>query len=105
MIPDQPKYESSIGGSAQLGPEPTSSRLDRHVNMLHEILNGLDKANLQSENLLTKLRGSLESTIDPTPNKITEQQSVMTSLESLGDEILGKIHRYNNMIDEIKEQV
>ena len=83
-----------------------NTRLDRHVSALHEMNNSIERANLQLDNLLNKLRGHLPEAIDTAKTQVRQADPpVLDLVDILSEEIIGKVYRYNSMIDELRDQI
>jgi len=85
-----------------------ASRLTILINDLSGVLNGLERASLQYENMLLKIRGSHPATEAPSPAPGHLEQAeppTMTRLQTLGDRLQQVADKLNNQADELREYI
>jgi translation initiation factor 2B subunit (eIF-2B alpha/beta/delta family) len=88
--------------------ERPTNRMDVHANNLSESLNGLERASLQCDNMLRRLRGNIPSTGDDHAKPPTVAQAdppIMQRLDQLSEQIQDISVRLNNQVDELQEYV
>ena len=84
--------------------ERPTSRLDNLANQLSATLNSLERASMQHEQILRRLRGSLPETgVDKKAEVDPSQSPVMPYLDILSEKINTMSNKINNQIDELQE--
>ena len=88
--------------------ERPTNRMDHHSSHLSDALNGLERASLQCDNMLRRLRGNIPNTGDDTakPPQVGQvDPPVMQRLDQLSERITDISNRLNNQVDELQEYV
>ena len=108
--PNAPKAESMIGSRVQELSQRAGidsggmTRLDHHVNTLHEMNNQLDRHCMHLSSVLDKLRGAMPE--EATNCKVAPgDPPVMDSMSMLDNEIMMKIQRIAQHIEELRELI
>lgn len=81
------------------------TRMEQHMNSLHEMNNNLDRACLQYENMLNKLRGHLPEAAVKGQDSVRGDPPMIEAIDMITGEILQKCGRLNNMADELNELI
>jgi translation initiation factor 2B subunit (eIF-2B alpha/beta/delta family) len=88
--------------------ERPTNRMDNHAGHLSDSLNGLERASLQCDNMLRRLRGNIPSTGDDhakPPQVAQADPPIMQRLDQLSERIQDIQVRLNNQVDELQEYV
>ena len=88
--------------------ERPTNRMEHHANNLADSLSSLERASLQCDNMLRRLRGNIPSTGDDTAKPPTVAQAdppIMQRLDLLSEKITDITNRLNNQVDELQEYV
>ncbi len=87
--------------------ERPTNRMDHHANHLSDALNGLERASLQCDNMLRRLRGVIpenkETAKQPSVGQV--DPPIMQRLDMLSENIKDISNRLNNQVDEMQEYV
>lgn len=93
---------SRVAGLAQRADSMQTTRLDSHVNTLHEMNNQLDRNCMLTNNILVKLRGNMPE--EATNSKVAQADpTVMDAISMLDSEIMIKVQCLARYLEELGE--
>ncbi len=88
------------GMSAQMQTDRPITALEEHMNQLESLYSGLERASLQYDNILSRLRGA-HPTDDGATNKMSEPVSIIDRLRTADDRLSNVCAQLNNTADEL----
>lgn len=91
--------DPQLGNMAQV--DRPATELEDYAQQLSTVLVGLERATLQYDNMLNRLRGPQPSTGADQVNKQAEPNSTMARLHSLMDGLLATSSKLNNLADDL----
>lgn len=94
--------------STAAAAERPASRMEHHANNLADSLSSLERAALQCDNMLRRLRGNIPSGDDTAAKPPTVAQAdppIMQRLDHLSERITDMSNRLNNQADELQEYI
>ncbi len=101
---DRPYTEPPMSDAMNVGMGPKVDRpataLEDHAQQLETLLGGLERAALQYENMLNRLRGS-NPTVDDSANQTSKPVGTLDRIHLLSDNLNNVCSRINNTADEL----
>ena len=106
MSTEAGEVASRVAGLAQRGVDSMQvTRLDSHINTLHEMNGQLDRCCMHHYDLLAKLRGHMPNERGDNAKVAQADPPVMDALSSLDNEIMIKLQELQRMTEELRELI